>query len=89
MNKFSKNIHAKSSRTQRSEKKKMNMFSKNLVKSSRMQRSKKKKIERLVKGTYLVEGSRTQRSNKKMNILSKELTWWKAQELKGAARRRR
>lgn len=78
----------KSSRTQRIEKKKMNMFSKNLVKSSRIQRS-KKKIERLVKGTYLVEGSRTQRSKKKMNILSKELTWWKAQELKGAARRRR
>jgi len=78
----------KSSRTQRSEKKKMNMFSKKLVKSSRIQRSKNKKIERLVKGTYLVEGSRTQRSKKKM-ILSKELTWWKAQELKGAARRRR
>jgi hypothetical protein len=78
----------KSSRTQRSEKKKMNMFSKTLVKSSRIQRSKNKKIERLVKGTNLVEGSRTQRSKKKM-ILSKELTWWKAQELKGAARRRR
>jgi hypothetical protein len=89
----------KSSRTQRSEKKKMKMFSKNLVKSSRIQKEheeedrtscqrnllggrlknpkEQEEYEHLVKGTDLVQSSRTQRCSKKkkMNILSKELTW--------------
>jgi hypothetical protein len=56
----------------------------------RLKNPKEQEEDDLVKGTYLVESSRTQRSSKKkkMNILSKELTWWKAQEPKEATRRR-